>query len=82
MVAEDKGIQSPKKTSITVTVYVTRNPHPPRFDDPGYYYVVINETVPLGTSVVKVNAEDEDDVRYILHQCSSFIEFIMQVEEK
>ncbi|XP_037118459.1 protocadherin Fat 4 [Syngnathus acus] len=49
-----------KSSFVTVTIYVTDvNDNPPMFD-PDEYYPVVQENVPSGTTVLKMNAIDRD----------------------
>lgn len=62
--ATDRGIPA-KSGYVTVYVNVTRNPEDPIFS-PSQYNVTINESVPIGTSVITVTATDPQGVYYQL----------------
>lgn len=51
------------KTNLTITV--NRNPAPPAFA-PTSYTRVINESYPVGVSLVQLTATDADSVSYLL----------------
>ena len=46
----------------TVTVRVTRNEHEPRFGEGEYRREAFSEKTPVGTSVLQVEASDQDGV--------------------
>lgn len=55
------------KTNLTITV--NRNPAPPAFA-PTSYTRVINESYPVGVSLVQLTATDTDNVSYIVLRSS------------
>ncbi|XP_055954929.1 protocadherin Fat 4 [Patella vulgata] len=58
VIAQDRGTPR-RQSSISVTVNVTRNSNPPRFN-PSIYDVTINETHSVGDKIVDVFATDAD----------------------
>lgn len=63
IVAYDTAYENDKATA-TVTVSVNRNPSQPRFLGPeGLNYLrMIDENTPIGTTVLDLNATDDDGV--------------------
>lgn len=60
--ARDRGTPSLSSSEATATVIVQRNLNAPRFLNPSNYVTLINETVPVGTVVLVVSAQDGDTV--------------------
>lgn len=60
MIARDKGVPS-KQAGVTVTVIIERNPHAPSFIQ-RTYEADVNESIAVGSSVIKVDAQDLDGV--------------------
>lgn len=60
VIARDKGVPS-KQDGVTVTVIVERNPNQPEFIQRSYE-ADVNESIPVGSSVIQVAAQDIDGV--------------------
>lgn len=60
VIARDKGVPS-KQSGVTVTVIVERNPNQPAFIQRSYE-ADVNESIPVGSSVIEVAALDLDGV--------------------
>nr|XP_034314272.1 protocadherin Fat 4 isoform X3 [Crassostrea gigas] len=58
VIARDKGVPS-KQSGVTVTVIVERNPNQPAFIQRSYE-ADVNESIPVGSSVIEVAALDLD----------------------
>ncbi|XP_062579030.1 protocadherin Fat 3-like [Saccostrea cucullata] len=58
VIARDKGVPS-KQAGVTVTIKIERNPHPPSFIQRSYE-ADVNESIPVGSSVIQLAAQDLD----------------------